>query len=104
METNNDNVIIIVNLQLVQHSASYHIAVYVILICVHMYIHPCVVVESGAYTSKYASQSFLTSCTQMLFCRNSHKSVVEYLVGIPNSELTYAGKSDGSSILHFACR
>ena len=45
-----------------------------------------------------------TSCTQMLFCRNSCESVVEYLVGIPNVKLTYDGKSDGSSILHLACR
>ena len=45
-----------------------------------------------------------TSCTQMLFCRNSRESVVEYLVGIPNVKLTYAGKSDGSSILHLAYR
>ena len=61
------------------------------------------VVESGAYTSKYASQSFLTSCTQMLFCRYSRESVVEYLVGIPDIKLTYAGKSDGSSIFRLAC-
>ena len=71
------------------------------VISVHMYIHWYVVVESGAYTSKYA---FLTSCTQILFCRNSPESVVEYLVGIPNIKLTYAEKSDGSSILHLACR
>ena len=69
-----------------------------------MYIHWYVVVESGAYTSKYASQSFLTSCTQILFCRSSRESVVEYLVGIPNIKLTYDGKSDGSSILRLACR
>ena len=79
----------IVNLQLVQHSGH---------ICVNIHIHWYVVVESGAYTSKYAS------CTQMLFCRNFHESVVEYLVGISNIKLTYAGKSDGSSILHLACR
>ena len=34
---NDDNVIIIVNLQLVQHSASYHIAVYVISVCICTY-------------------------------------------------------------------
>ena len=50
------------------------------------------------------STSFLTLSTQMLFCRSSRESVVEYLVGIPNVKLTYDGKSDGSSILHLACR
>ena len=90
------------NLQLVQHSASYHIAVYVISVCTCTYTGMW---HSGKLsTSKYASQSFLTSCTQMLFCRNSHESVVEFLVGIPNIKLTYGGKSDGSSILHLACR
>ena len=71
-----------------------------------MYMHWYVVyvVESGAYTSKYALPSFLTSYTQMLFCRSYRESVVEYLVGIPNVKLTFEGKSDGSSILHLACR
>ena len=61
-----------------------------------MYIHWYVVVESGAYTSKYAS---LTLYTQM-FCRITCESVVEYLVGISNVKLSYNGKSD---VLHLAC-
>ena len=69
-----------------------------------MYLLWYVVVKGGAYTSKYVSPSFLTSCTKILFCRDSCESVVEYLVGIPNVKLTYNGRSDGSSILHLACR
>ena len=40
----------------------------------------------------------------MLSYRYTCGSVVEYLAGIPNVKLTYAGKSDGSSILHLAYR
>ena len=74
---------------------------YAVSVCTYTYTFK-VIVESGAYTSKYASPSFLISYTQM-FCRNSCEAVVEYLVGIQNVKLTYVGKSEGSSILHLAC-
>ena len=49
------------------------------------------------------SYILLLMCTVAIF-RFRSVSVIEYLVENQDVKLTYAGKSDGSTILHLACR
>ena len=60
--------------------------IYITFTCLHVILH-----------------LILLMCTVAIY-RNHSVSVIEYLVENQDVKLTYNGKSDGSTILHLACR
>ena len=66
--------------------------------------HPALTFSTGNTVSDNSHNlTCIYKCAHMQFSRYGYKSVVEYLVKNRSVNLTYK-ESDGSTVLHLACR